>query len=290
MKNRSFFLTMLTYIIWGLLPLYWQLLSHVPSVLVLCCRIIFSLVFTGAVILLTRRTEEFRLLLKDRPTMLKMTAAALLITVNWGTFIYAVSSGHTLDASLGYYMNPLVVFAMSMIIFKEKASKLQIAAICVAAAGVAVTLILFNTVPVTALLMALSFSSYGMIKKFAHVDPLLGIAVETLITAPLALAASFALYGNVIAALTPGDVLLLVLAGPVTAIPLILYSIGVNNLDFKTVGFLQYFSPSIMLIIGICNGEALTPEKLIPFAAVLIALIIYSAGMLRKSTALKKNA
>lgn len=290
MKNRSFFLTMLTYIIWGLLPLYWQLLSHVPSVLVLCCRIIFSLVFTGAVILLTRRTEEFRLLLKDRPTMLKMTAAALLITVNWGTFIYAVSSGHTLDASLGYYMNPLVVFAMSMIIFKEKASKLQIAAICVAAAGVAVTLILFNTVPVTALLMALSFSSYGMVKKFAHVDPLLGIAVETLITAPLALAASFALYGNVIAALTPGDVLLLVLAGPVTAIPLILYSIGVNNLDFKTVGFLQYFSPSIMLIIGICNGEALTPEKLIPFAAVLIALIIYSAGMLRKSTALKKNA
>lgn len=290
MKNRSFFLTMLTYIIWGLLPLYWQLLSHVPSVLVLCCRIIFSLVFTGAVILLTHRAEEFRLLLKDRRTMLKMTAAALLITVNWGTFIYAVSSGHTLDASLGYYMNPLVVFAMSMIIFKEKASKLQIAAICVAAAGVAVTLILFNTVPITALLMALSFSSYGMVKKFAHVDPLLGIAVETLITAPLALVTSFVLYGSAIAALTPGDVLLLVLAGPVTAIPLILYSIGVNDLDFKTVGFLQYFSPSIMLIIGICNGEALTPEKLIPFAAVLIALAIYSAGMLRKSVAIKKEA
>lgn len=283
MKNRSFMLTMLTYIIWGLLPLYWQLLSHVPSVLVLCCRIIFSLVFTGALIIIARRGSEFKALLADRPTMLKMLAASLLITVNWGTYIYAVVSGHTLDASLGYYMNPLVVFAMSTIVFKEKASKLQYIAIFVAASGVIATLILFKTVPVTALVMALSFSSYGMVKKFAHVDPLLGIAVETVITAPLAIIAAFALYGDAIAALTLRDGVLLMLAGPVTAIPLILYSIGVNDLDFKTVGFLQYFSPSIMLIIGLCSGEALTPEKLLPFIAVLAALIIYSIGMLKRS-------
>ena len=117
MKNRSFFITMLTYIIWGLLPLYWKLLSHVPAVLTLCCRIIFSLVFTAAVIIITRRLDKLKALLKDKPTMLKLAAASLLITVNWGTYIYAVASGHTLDASLGYYMNPLVVFAASIVIF-----------------------------------------------------------------------------------------------------------------------------------------------------------------------------
>ncbi|MBR2156196.1 MAG: EamA family transporter RarD, partial [Clostridia bacterium] len=171
MKNRSFFITMLTYIIWGLLPLYWKLLSHVPAVLTLCCRIIFSLVFTAAVIIITRRLDKFKALLKDKPTMLKLAAASLLITVNWGTYIYAVASGHTLDASLGYYMNPLVVFAASMVIFKEKTSILQIVSICIAASGVIITLLIFGTVPVTALIMAFSFAAYGSVKKFAHVDP-----------------------------------------------------------------------------------------------------------------------
>lgn len=279
---------MLTYIIWGLLPLYWKLLSHVPAVLTLCCRIIFSLVFTAVLIIITRRMGEFKALLKDRPTMLKMTAAAILITINWGTYIYAVASGHTLDASLGYYMNPLVVFAMSAIIFKEKTSVLQIVSICVAASGVIITLLLFGSVPVTALFMAFSFASYGMVKKFAHVDPLLGIALETLITLPAALMVSFALYSDTIAALTLRDGLLLMLAGPITAIPLILYSIGVNDLDFKTVGILQYFSPSLMLLIGLLSGEALSLEKLIPFIAVILALVIYSIGLLRKKPAEKK--
>ena len=285
MKNRSFFITMLTYILWGLLPLYWKLLSHVPAVLTLCCRIIFSLVFTSAIILITRRPDKFKALLKDRPTMLKMAAAAVLITINWGTYIYAVASGHTLDASLGYYMNPLVVFAASMVIFREKTSLLQIISICVAASGVIITLLIFGTVPVTALIMAFSFAAYGSVKKFAHVDPLLGIAVETLIVAPVALIVAGTMFGDAISALTLKDALLLMLAGPVTAVPMILYSIGVNDLDFKTVGILQYISPSLMLLIGILSGEALAAEKVIPFITVLIALVIYSIGLLRKKPA-----
>ena len=233
MKNRSFFITMLTYIIWGLLPLYWKLLSHVPAVLTLCCRIIFSLVFTAAVIIITRRLDKFKALLKDKPTMLKLAAASLLITVNWGTYIYAVASGHTLDASLGYYMNPLVVFAASMVIFKEKTSLLQIVSICIAASGVIITLLIFGTVPITALIMAFSFAAYGSVKKFAHVDPLLSIAVETLIVAPVALIVATTMFGDALSALTLRDGLLLMLAGPVTAVPMILYSIGVNHLDFK---------------------------------------------------------
>lgn len=290
MKNRSFFITMLTYIIWGLLPLYWKLLSHVPAVLTLCCRIMFSLVFTMAIILLIRRMDEFKTLLRDKHTMLKMAAASVLITINWGTYIYAVASGHTLDASLGYYMNPLVVFAASMVIFKEKTSVLQIVSICIAASGVIITLIIFGTVPVTALLMAFSFAAYGSVKKFAHVDPLVGIAVETLITAPVALIVAISLFGDAISALTLRDGLLLMLAGPVTAIPMILYSIGVNNLDFKTVGILQYISPSLMLLIGLLSGEALTIEKIIPFIAVLIALIVYSIGLLKKDRPAQNKA
>lgn len=290
MKNRSFFLTMLTYIIWGLLPLYWKLLSHVPAVLILCCRIMFSLVFAGAIIIISRRMGEFKALIKDRPTITKMVIASLLITANWGIYIYAVASGHTLDASLGYYMNPLVVFAASMIIFKEKTSLLQVVSICVAACGVVITLLLFGTVPITALLLAFSFAAYGSVKKFAHVDPLLGIAVETMVTAPVALIVSLSLFGDTISALTLRDGLLLMLAGPVTAVPMILYSAGVNHLDFKTVGILQYISPSLMLLIGILSGEAISPEKLIPFIAVLIALVIYSIGMLRKGKPADKQA
>jgi len=290
MKNRSFFLTMLTYIMWGLLPLYWKLLSHVPAVLTLCCRIMFSLVFAGAIILLTRKADQFKALMKDRSAMVKMAVASLLITVNWGTYIYAVASGHTLDASLGYYMNPLVVFAASTIIFKEKTSLLQVISICVAASGVVITLLIFGTVPVTALIMAFSFAAYGSVKKFAHVDPLVGIAVETLITAPIALIVALTMFGDTVSALTLKDGLLLMMAGPVTAIPMILYSIGVNDLDFKTVGILQYFSPSLMLLIGLLSGETLGIEKLIPFIAVLAALVIYTIGILRKSKQAKKEA
>lgn len=281
---------MLTYIIWGLLPLYWKLLSHVPAVLILCCRIMFSLVFAGAIIIISRRMGEFKALIKDRPTITKMVIASLLITANWGIYIYSVASGHTLDASLGYYMNPLVVFAASMIIFKEKTSLLQVVSICVAACGVVITLLLFGTVPITALLLAFSFAAYGSVKKFAHVDPLLGIAVETMVTAPVALIVSLSLFGDTISALTLRDGLLLMLAGPVTAVPMILYSAGVNDLDFKTVGILQYISPSLMLLIGILSGEAISPEKLIPFIAVLIALVIYSIGMLRKGKPADKQA
>lgn len=290
MKNRSFFLTMLTYIMWGLLPLYWKLLSHVPAVLTLCCRIMFSLVFAGAIILLTRKADGFKALMKDRSAMVKMAVASLLITVNWGTYIYAVASGHTLDASLGYYMNPLVVFAASTIIFKEKTSLLQVISICVAASGVVITLLIFGTVPVTALIMAFSFAAYGSVKKFAHVDPLIGIAVETLITAPIALTVALTLFGDTVSALTLKDGLLLMMAGPVTAIPMILYSIGVNDLDFKTVGILQYFSPSLMLLIGLLSGETLGIEKLIPFIAVLAALVIYTIGILRKGKQVKEEA
>ena len=284
MKNRSIFITALTYVLWGLLPLYWQLLSHVPSVFTLCCRIVFSLIFTMAAILLTRRMGEFKALLRDRPTVLKMAAASLFITINWGMYIYAVSSGHTLDASLGYYMNPLVVFAMGAIVFKEKLSKLQLSAIFIAAAGVVITLIICGSIPVISLILALSFAAYGTVKKFAHIPPLLSIAIETIISAPFALIAMLAFFGDTISALSVSDTVLLVLAGPVTAIPLILFAIGVNDLDFKTLGFIQYISPTLTMIVGLLGGEALTLEKVIPFAAVMLALIVYSIGLFKKDT------
>ena len=290
MKNRSIFITALTYVLWGLLPLYWQLLSHVPSVFTLCCRIVFSLIFTMAAILLTRRMGEFKALLRDRPTVLKMAAASLFITINWGMYIYAVSSGHTLDASLGYYMNPLVVFAMGAIVFKEKLSKLQLSAIFIAAAGVVITLIICGSIPVISLILALSFAAYGTVKKFAHIPPLLSIAIETIISAPFALIAMLAFFGDTISALSVSDTVLLVLAGPVTAIPLILFAIGVNDLDFKTLGFIQYISPTLTMIVGLLGGEALTLEKVIPFAAVMLALIVYSIGLLKKDNPVQSKA
>lgn len=282
MKHRSLFIAVLTYVIWGLLPIYWQLLSHVPSILTLCCRIIFSLVFTMAIVTLGSRTEEFKALIKNRRTLLTVGAASLFITVNWGLYIYAVSSGHTLDASLGYYMNPLLVFALGALVFKEKMGRLQIVAILIAAAGVIVTLLMFGSVPIISLALAASFAIYSTLKKIVHVDPILSIALETLIISPIALIVSFTFFSGAISALSFGDVLLLVLAGPATAIPMILYSSSINDLDFKTLGFIQYISPTLTMIVGLVGGEALTLEKIIPFTAVIIALAVYSTGLLRK--------
>ena len=187
-------------------------------------------------------------------------------------------------------MNPLVVFAMGAIVFKEKLSKLQLSAIFIAAAGVVITLIICGSIPVISLILALSFAAYGTVKKFAHVPPLQSIAIETIISAPFALIAMLAFFGDTISALSVSDTVLLVLAGPVTAIPLILFAVGVNDLDFKTLGFIQYISPTLTMIVGLLGGEALTLEKVIPFAAVMLALIVYSIGLFKKDAPAQSKA
>lgn len=285
MKKKDLLILILCYTLWGILPLYWRLLAGVDSLFVLCCRIVFSMAFTVLLLACTGRLAVLKKALRDKRIMLLLLPAALFITTNWGVYIWAVNAGHTLDASLGYYLNPLVVFALSIAFFKERPTKLQLAAMGVALLGVLLSIVMFGGFPVVALVLAFCFAAYGAIKKIAHVDAVAGIAIENLLMAPLALAFAFGFRQSALAAVAPVEWLLLLGGGVVTAVPMMLYSRSVNKVPFVTVGFAQYISPTLMVLCGLITGEKLTADKVIPLLFILTALVLYSIAMIQQTRA-----
>ncbi len=281
MDKKNLFFVVLCYVLWGTLPLYWHLLSGVGAVLVLCCRLIFAAIFSVLVLLCMKRGKEIIAMLKDRAVMKYLLIAAPVICINWGVYIWAVSVGRTLDASLGYYMNPLVVFLFSTLLFKEKCGRLQLVAIIVAAVGVAISVLLYGKFPYVALILALCFALYGVLKKKAHTDPIVSMAVETLVMTPFFLIFALLFQREAVAALQSYEAVLLMLGGALTAIPLMLYASAVNHLPFITVGFTQYINPTLMCISGLILGETLTTDKILSLGFILVALVIYSVGMVR---------
>ncbi len=281
MSKKNLLTVILCYALWGILPLYWHLLGGVNAVLILCCRIVFGLLFCLLLLLCLKRFAPLFQLLKNKEAMKFLLVAAPVICVNWGVYIYSVSVGRTLDASLGYYMNPLIVFIFSILIFKEKCGPLQLASLLVALIGVGISVAVYGSFPALALVMAFSFAIYGVLKKKAHADPLLSITVETLVVMPFFLLYALLFQHENIASLTLGQTLLLILGGPVTVIPLILFSNAVNTLPFVTVGFAQYLSPTLMAICAVFMGETLTSDKLITLLFILAALVLYSVGMVK---------
>ncbi len=287
-NKKSLLIGALSYIMWGFLALYWRLLDGWNPLVILGCRILFSALFMLALLACMRRLKEVFLTFRDWSKMKYLLPAAFVITINWGVYIWAVNSGRILDASLGYYMNPLVVFALGLIVFREKVRLLSWIALALAAVGVILSTALFGVFPYAALALALSFAVYGLIKKFAHIDGLISITVETLIIAPFALL--FLLISPVsrasVAAVTPLFAALLMGTGAVTAVPLVLYTRGVNGLPFTTMGFLQFISPTIQFFIGLfVYGEQLTVGRLVAFAFIWAGLIVYMFGLIRHERA-----
>jgi len=172
------------YVLWGVLPLYWRLLADVDSALVLCGRLVFGLLFCLALMGLRRELGRLRALLRDKAAMKHILIATPLICVNWTVYMWAMQTGRTIDASLGYYLNPLFVFAFSVLIFKEQCGRFEIAALAIAAAGVALSMLLFGSFPIVTLVLGFCFAAYGVCKKKAHADPIASITVETLLSAP----------------------------------------------------------------------------------------------------------
>ncbi len=292
-KNQKALLTVfLLYVMWGLLPLYWHMLAAEDSLLVLCCRIVFAAAFALLVLSLKGRLGAVKTTLQNKAQMKWLLPATVSICLNWGVYVWAIMRGHTIDAGLGYYMNPLMVFAISVLLFKERCGKLQLAAVLIAAAGVAVSLVMFGKVPVMGLILAASFTAYGVFKKLAKADGVASIAVECMLLTPLALLFCLCFKRAQLSAITPGTGVLLVLAGAVTAIPVMLYSDAVKKVDFTTMGFMQYVSPTLQLFCGLLMGEKLTADKGVPLAFVLVALILYTIGLVRdaKKDALAKEA
>lgn len=278
------------YLMWGLFPLFWPLLEPAGALEILAHRVVWSLLVV-AVVLAVSGNAWRRLPRTGRPLRL-LALAAVLIAVNWGLYIWGVNHHHVVETSLGYFVNPLVTVALSVLVLGERLRRLQWIAVGIAALGVIVLTIQAGRPPWIALALAGSFGSYGLIKKVVGVEPAAGLAVETAILAPLALGyllvmgatghGTFSSHGT-------GHALLLAAAGPVTAIPLLAFAAASSRVPLSRMGLMQYLTPSIQFVIGVSvRHEPLGPVRLFGFLLVWLALAIFTvdtAGSRRRQPA-----
>ncbi|HZF43870.1 MAG TPA: EamA family transporter RarD [Sphingomonadaceae bacterium] len=275
---------LVAYLLWGLFPIYLKALGHVPPGDVLAHRILWSLALLAGVILLAGRGPAVRAALRNRGVMLTLLATSLLIAVNWLVYIYAVASEQMLAGSLGYYLNPLVSVGFGYLILKERLTRTQAGAMALALAGIAVLAIDAGGALWITLTLAFSFSLYGLLRKMAPVDPLTGLALETLILAPVAAAWLLWQAGEEPPSFGQDrtTALLLVLSGAVTAGPLLLFSAAAKRLRYATVGILQFIAPSLVFALALLvYGETLTWAHIVCFGAIWTAVAIYVAENLR---------
>ncbi|MEB3357255.1 MAG: EamA family transporter RarD [Synechococcales bacterium] len=276
----------LAYTSWGLLPIYWKFFGQVPAVEVLSHRIIWSMLFLSGILLLQRRQAEVGQLLRSPKHLGLLLATATLLTMNWGIYIYGVNTARVVETSLGYFINPLVSVLLGFVFLKEKLYRGQWIAVLLASLGVANFIWSLGVVPWIALALAISFAFYGLLRKVVPVSPLLGLAVETLLIAPLALA--LVSYGVVTQTGNLGDswriTLLFIGAGVITSMPLLWFNNAAKRLRLSTLGFFQYLAPSLQLMLGVfLYQEPFTSTHAVTFGFIWTALLIYSATSLMKA-------
>lgn len=274
----------ISYLIWGFLPLYWKPLDSVGSGEILAHRIFWSFLLMSAVMVILKRQEalkkDFKILLSDKKQFLSVFAASLLISGNWLIYIWAVNTDHVVEASLGYYINPLVSVILGMVVLKEKLNSWQIVSFIIAALGVLLLTWQYGDFPWVAVLLALSFGLYGLAKKLGSFDSLTGLTFETMFVVPFAFIYLVILQGNGDASFVSGGTattLLLWGAGLVTAVPLICFAQGVKRISMTMIGFLQYIAPTIMLFLGVfMYHETFSTIHIISFTLIWIALLIFT--------------
>ena len=278
MKKGTIYVT-LSYVLWGLLPVFWKLLADVDSFYVLACRVVFSLVVSAALLPLLGEARRAKDALKNKRLVGLMLCCGLLISFNWGVLIYCVAAERVLDVSLAYYINPLLAILVGFICFRERLSAAQWISCAIAAAGVAAPMVMAGEFPILAVLCGLSFAIYGAVKKAANIPGELSTFMETLLVGPFAIA--FIIYceanGGPIASgqLSGWRLLLLPAAGAVTFLPVYLYSAGIRTTSMGLSGVLMYINPTLQLLIGLLYGETLGTDMLVTFACVWIATEIY---------------
>lgn len=279
------------YTLWGILPVYWKLINSVFSIEILTNRIVWAFVFTILVIAVTKQWGELKLIIKDRKQMFYIFIASIMIAINWGLYIWAVNSGRIVDSSLGYYINPLLAVALGVLIYREKLSYWASASLVVASIGVIIKTVQYGKIPWISLGLAVSFALYGAIKKSVKANSIVGLTLETAMLTPFA--AAYVIYRQVSglgAFRTEGTVVILLLigAGVVTAVPLLLFSSGAKRLPLSLVGFTQYISPTISLLIGVLvYHEGFTTVDMIAFCFIWAALAMYSFSQINLAKSLK---
>jgi chloramphenicol-sensitive protein RarD len=269
------------YAAWGLFPIYWKWLHQVPAVQLLAHRIVWSFVLLAVVLAVVRQWRAFRAEALHRRTILTYFVAAVLLSINWLTYVWAVNAGYIVETSLGYFINPLLSVLLGVIILHERLRRAQWVAVGLAAAGVIYLTLAYGSLPWIALTLAFSFGLYGLVNKIAPLGALHGLTLETgLLFAPMLLYLIFAEVRGEGAFLhmDGASTLLLIGAGVVTVVPLLMFAAAVRLIPLSLVGILQYIAPTLQFLIGVLIfGEAFTPTQFVGFALVWLALIVFTS-------------
>ena len=275
----------LAFLIWGLYPLYFRVIAHVASLEVVLQRSVWTLVFVAGVLAWRHHWRWLGAALRQPRLLLVFAVAVLLLAGNWLLYIYAVQAGQVVQASLGYYINPLFSVMLGVGVLRERLRPGQWVAVALAAAGVAWLAWHAGQVPWLALALAASFAIYGLLRKTASLGPLEGLALETLLLAPLALPLLLwwtLTHDSALAQADPATLGWLAFSGPLTAAPLLLFAAGARRLPLATVGMVQYLSPSIQLMLGVwVFGEPFDTARLLGFVLIWTALAVLSLDALR---------
>jgi chloramphenicol-sensitive protein RarD len=279
---------LVAYACWGVLPLYFKAVAFAAPTEIVAHRIIWSLVLLAVVMSLGRRWPALRAALASRTTAAMLVGTSVLIAVNWLVYVYAVVNGHVLEASLGYFLNPLVNVLFGVVLLKETLTRIQVAAVLLAACGVAMLAIQASGAIWISIALALSFSSYGFLRKIVPVEALEGLMVESLVLALPALGwiIRLQLQGSGAFLDSRSHDVLLVLGGAITAIPLLLFTAASKRMPYSTLGFLQYVAPSTQFLLAVyVFGEALTLTHLACFGAIWAGLVLFVGEGFRRSRA-----
>lgn len=278
------------YLLWGVLPIYWKLLQHVEAMEILASRFLWSAVFVFLLLLATGKLnifmQETKAIFSRKKTACCMVLAAIMISFNWGIFIWAVEAGRIVETSMGYYISPLMNVLFGVLFLRERLAKLQIAAVSCAAVGVGVIIVHNGGLPWVALTLPLTFAFYGLLKKIIVAQPMTSILLETLLISPLATGYLYYLSineGTVYQSCDMNTLLLLAGAGAVTATPMLLFTACARKLPLNIVGFLQYISPSISLMIGVLiYGEPFTGTTAAAFGCIWAGLALFIWSQIRR--------
>lgn len=277
-----------SYILWGLFPLYWPLLQPASPLEIVSHRAVWTLVFCLIVLALAKQLHSTIAIVKKPKIMAGLFLTTILVSINWLTYIWATNNGHVVEAALGYYINPLIIIAFGVLLLREKMRPLQWLAVGIAAVGVAILTFDYGRLPWVAISLALSWGTYGLVKKKLDLGALNGLAIETLI--------SFIPYVGYLIYLgnqgtgqfgqSPGLTILLVSAGAVTAIPLLLFNGSTTRLPYSTIGLLQYITPTIQFSIGVwVRHEDMPAARWIGFLVIWLALAALATDLVRSSRA-----
>ena len=268
---------LLCFFIWGFQPLYWYICGEWDTYFLLACRIIWAAVCCLCILWAQGKLPQLLAVFRDKNILKREIPASIFLLADWGVYLWAVQNGRVLECSLGYYIQPIVVFILGAVIFREKVSWRHIVILAVVVVGIVLSTDGFNGIPYVTILLAVCFAIYAAIKRSLRIDSVVSTSAEIVMMVPLALLfiLFFRMGDTGMGSITPLRQLMLLGAGVVTAMPMVLYSVGVKYLPLMTAGFCQYLSPTLAIVCGMIMGEYLTAEKLRSFYFIWAGVLLY---------------